>query len=60
LKLSKKLKATGGKAGFDKGMNVHNINHSSGLSSIHGLSKIDYLTNENSLKAEPSGDAQLL
>jgi hypothetical protein len=58
LKLSKKFKAT--KAGFDKGISVNNINHSSGLSSIHGLSKIDYLTNDNSLKAEPSGDNHFL
>jgi len=59
LKLSKKFKADTGKAGFEKGMNLNNINHSSGLSGNHitSLSKIDYMTNDNSLKAELSREA---
>jgi hypothetical protein len=47
------------KGTFENGISLNNINHSSGLSSKHmtSLSKIDCLTNDNSLKAEPSRDA---
>lgn len=60
LKLSKKFKAEPvNKVAFEKGPSVHDINHSSGLSSKHvaSLSKFECLTNDNSLKAEPSRDA---
>lgn len=60
MKLSKKFKADAqAKGKFEKGININNLNHASGLSSKHmtSLSKIDGLTNDNSLKAEPSREA---
>ena len=59
MKLNKKFKADTAKAGFEKGITLNNINHSSGLSgnNITSLSKIDYMTNDNSLKADLSREA---
>jgi hypothetical protein len=59
LKFNKKFKAEPGGGIAEKGLNIHNINHSSGLSSKHvtSQSKIECMTNDNSLKAEPSRDA---